>query len=329
MTAGSEEANPWRDALHAAMPVSDKALLARDVLTATGEEPVRWDRIVAGQKSEVYAVTLASGHEAIVRISRRGDCRFESERWALKTAKEAGVPAPEMLHLEQHEDEHGSLWVCVESRVPGRSLDRVTDAADLERLVGDAGEILGLLHRVSVEGFGFVQPDGGGPFDSFARSMTELQTEEELALAVERGATLGIPEKWIRAGSAELRRHDDLFDAMQPRLLHGDVSLGHFFTDGTAITGLLDFEDAAGGDPALDFIWWNYFREECPCRVADRRTQPGRGPRRRAIFASDWADSVRTSSSRTSSERSVTPRAVRLCSEASPTRPRGSASNSS
>lgn len=254
----------WRDSRQAAMPVTEKALLAEGVRLATGEEAVGWTRITEGQKSEVYCAAVDSGREVVVRVSRRVDCRFESERWALAAARAAGVPAPEMLHLERREDEHGPFWICVENRIPGRSLHRVVHAADLERLVGDAGEILGRLHCVALDGFGSIQPDGSGSFDSFAASMTEVQTEEELALAVKRAATLGIPEVWIRAGADELCRHGDLFEAIQPRLLHGDVSLGHFFTDGATITGLLDFEDAAGGDPAFDFIWWNYFRDECP-----------------------------------------------------------------
>lgn len=246
------------------MPVTDSSLLAAAVRAATGAQASRWDRIVSGEKSEVYAATLTGGGEVVVRVSRRWNCRFESERWALEAATSVGVPAPAMLHLEQIEDEHGSLWICVENRVPGRSLDRVTDEANLERLVGEAGEVLGRLHGVVLDGFGFIQPDGTAPFDSFAPSMTELQTDEELGLAVERGATLDIPGAWIRAGRAELGRHADVFEAVQSRLLHGDISLGHFFTDGETITGLIDFEEAAGGDPAHDFIWWNYFREECP-----------------------------------------------------------------
>jgi hypothetical protein len=41
--------------------------------------------------------------QLIVRISHKADPRFEAERWALNTARSAGVSTPHVLLVEQAE----------------------------------------------------------------------------------------------------------------------------------------------------------------------------------------------------------------------------------
>ena len=264
MTAPIDEYMAWRAEHHERMPVTDRAVLARAVYAATGEEVVAWERIVGGEVNEVLGVTLLNDARAIVRVSRQPVTRFETERWALATARDVGVPVPEMLHIEQGEDANGKYWICVENRLPGCGLDEVVAPADRERLAGMAGEIVAKLHTVPINGFGWLRPDGTSGQPSWTHVMRSEQSNASLAETERWAATFGVPDGWVRAASAELHRHDDLLASVESRLLHGDLSSNHVLTDGTSITGFIDFEQAFAGDPSFEFVRWNYFREDSP-----------------------------------------------------------------
>src|SRR5207247_1430458 len=130
-------------------------LLAEIVRREAGEAARGWRRIVAGEMNEVYAAQLESGNEVIVRVSRRGNCRFEAERWALRAAAEVGVPVPTVLALATAEDGHGKMEVCVEDLLPGVGMD-VIRPPQREALLVQTGELLARLHSIAIEGFGYL-----------------------------------------------------------------------------------------------------------------------------------------------------------------------------
>src|SRR4051794_14675743 len=118
--AGDYEA--WREKRHATMPATDRSLLGDVVRDATGERATGWSRLVLGEVNEVYAVTLPSGAQVIVRVSRDGRGRFHSERWALEAARSVGVPVPDVLSIAECDDASGAFLVCVENRIAGHAL---------------------------------------------------------------------------------------------------------------------------------------------------------------------------------------------------------------
>jgi aminoglycoside phosphotransferase (APT) family kinase protein len=255
----------WRDARHAAMVATDVQLLGGIVTATTGDTAVRWERIVGGEVNEVHAAVLSAGREVVVRVSRAGPgCRFEAERWAIRAAAAVGVPVPEVLAVERTQDRSGPLAVCVEERLPGRPLDEVEDAAARRRLTGLAGEVVAALHTVAMPGCGSVRSDGTVPVATWAPIMRLSRLDPPLDELVRLGRAHDIPQPWIEGAVGELGGHDDLFASVPHRLLHGDLSANHVLTDGTRITGLIDFEQAFAGDPAFELVRWDYFREATP-----------------------------------------------------------------
>jgi Ser/Thr protein kinase RdoA (MazF antagonist) len=51
-------------------------------------------------------------------------------------------------------------------------------------------------------------------------------------------------------------------DDHDARLLHGDLGSHNVLTDGTDITGLIDWEDCLAGDPVFDVASWATFQPE-------------------------------------------------------------------
>jgi aminoglycoside phosphotransferase (APT) family kinase protein len=259
------EYETWRNAWHAAMRSTDLQLLGGIVVAATGDTVVQWERIIGGEVNEVHAATLAGGRQVVVRVSRAGPgCRFEAERWAIRAAAAVGVPVPNVLAIERTQDQYGALAVCVEERVPGRPLEAIDDPAARRRLSGLAGEIVAALHTIAMPGCGFVRPDGTLPVATWAPVMRLSRLDPPLHELIRLGHAHDIPGPWIEAAATELDGYDDLFASVQHRLLHGDLSANHVFTDGTRITGLIDLEQAFAGDPAFEFVRWDYFREATP-----------------------------------------------------------------
>jgi len=255
----------WRADRHAAMPATDPGLRNDAVRRAAGGVAVRWQRIVGGETNEVYIATLASGADVVVRISRKGPgCRFESEHWAVNAAAAAGVPVARILWIERTHDDAGELALCIEERIEGCSLHEVAGMAERERLTGLAGEVTARLHTIEMTGCGWVRPDGSAPAPSWERVLHLGGTPEQLDSLCARAVDQGLPAAWVRAAAAELERHDELLAPTTPRLLHGDLSPNHVLSDGARITGLVDLEQAFAGDPAFEFVRWDYFYDSAP-----------------------------------------------------------------
>jgi len=263
-TTGSDY-EAWRADRHAAMPATHLGLRNEAVRRATGQAAGHWQRIVGGETNEVYVATLASGTDVVVRISRKGDgCRFESEQWAVHAAAAAGVPVATILGIERTHDDAGELALCIEERIEGLSLDDVPGTAERERLTGLAGEVTALLHTVEMPACGWVRPDGSAPAPSWERVLHLGADAEQLDSLCAAAVAHGMAAPWVRAAAAELERHDELLAPIRPRLLHGDLSPNHVLSDGARITGLIDLEQAFAGDPAFEFVRWDYFYASAP-----------------------------------------------------------------
>jgi aminoglycoside phosphotransferase (APT) family kinase protein len=155
------------------------------------------------------------------------------------------------------------VWICVENRLPGHALES-GDAEERQRITKDAGELVARLHTIKIEGFGYLRPDGSAPAPSWTAVMLSEQSDDALAATEGRAVACGVPGAWVRIASETLHRHREMYDSMPSALLHGDLSSAHVLTDGAAVTGLIDFEQAFAGDPTFEFVRWNYFRTDCP-----------------------------------------------------------------
>src|SRR5580700_3649717 len=94
----------WLQARHGKWNTSP-GLIDEYVRKATGGAIARAERVVLGLDNEVYDVTTVGNQQLIVRISHKVEPRFEAERWALNAARIAGVPTPQVLLVEQAEDD--------------------------------------------------------------------------------------------------------------------------------------------------------------------------------------------------------------------------------
>ena len=229
------------------MATTPGSVIDAAVRSVCGHAVERLERLTGGGRNEVYRAELTTDMAVIVRIARQPMPWFVDEEHVMSQAREVGIPAPDVLGIEQVNHDGELLSFSVLRPVPGRSLDEFAGelpASDLERLIMDGGELLARLHSVV--------PDRG-----LGRQLEP--PGEELVARVIRVAdeTFGPEAAGIVGRGADRLRHE-LMTRPAPRLslAHGDWLPKHLMIDKGAIVGVIDWEFAGPASPAFDLAHW-------------------------------------------------------------------------
>lgn len=207
-------------------------------------------------------MTWAAG--AIVVKLRRGDNADEKTRWCaahLPVLGARGYPVPAILW-------HGMIdadWhVTVEQRLPGRPLFGLAGAAlagpPLDALI-DA--LLGLVDRQADAG----AEDAGRDFTGYVANVLFDDWDDVWTDA---------PRACAAAGPLCARLRDWLRPVWGLRLpaadyAHNDLNLANVLTDGTQITGVVDWDEFGLGSRALDLVALAFDCERRGARAAADR----------------------------------------------------------
>jgi aminoglycoside phosphotransferase (APT) family kinase protein len=220
------------------------------VRSVCGQASRRVVRLTGGEVNETYRVDLSSGVAVVVRIARRPVPWFVDEAHVMAQARAVGVPTPEVLGVEQVDHDGELLSFSIQRLVTGVSLGELASdlpTSDLERLVLDAGELLGRVHTVA-PGRGILHeltvPDER--FIAFRVGVVSRALGPTAAAVVERGAEL-------------LTEAVTTLPAPRLSLAHSDWLPKHLLIDDGAIVGVIDWERAGPAPPALDLACWEVF----------------------------------------------------------------------
>ena len=194
-----------------------------------GESPLEI-RVLPAFEGDVVRDVVLPGRRVVFKAGH--DDWIASEALACKLAREAGVPAPEILAAVLEDRPF-----LIMSHVHGIALSDLSPGrwpGPLRR----AGELLRALHEVRMDGFG-----------SFARG-SPAHTRWGDALRTDWLSALDLLDVDREAYARAVERH--LPNVAGGRLLHGDLVPGHVLVDGDRVSGIIDFGDAMAGDPAWD-----------------------------------------------------------------------------
>jgi aminoglycoside phosphotransferase (APT) family kinase protein len=240
------------------------AVIDEIVRKATGSYPTEKQRIIKGEANEVHAIKIDSGLEVIVRINRESEAesRFQSESWAIEQSAKADVPVPRVLLVESLQLEDKSLGISVEERLPGVPLDELakhTSVEELAEILQQAGALLSRVHSVKTEGFGEIDKHGRGEHASIAAIFSEESLSERVLLAAAQSASLD--RNVLKRALRILCEFQKNCSPVSAHLLHGDFGPKHLLVESGKITGVIDFDNACGGDPVQEFANWQFFFE--------------------------------------------------------------------
>jgi aminoglycoside phosphotransferase (APT) family kinase protein len=262
--AGMSDYQSFLMAKHERLFKTPPAIIDEIVRKVTGSSPIEKQRIIKGEANEVHAIKIEGSREVIVRINRESEAesRFQKERRAIELVAKAGVAVPRVLLVESLQLEGKSLGISVEERLPGVSLDELAmrmSSEELAETLQRAGTLLSQIHSVKTEGFGELNKDGRGEHASIAGIFAEKNLNEQRLLAAPRSAYFD--SNIVKRALHILREFQESNPPVAPHLLHGDFGPKHILIDGGQITGIIDFENACGGDPVQEFANWQFFYE--------------------------------------------------------------------
>jgi aminoglycoside phosphotransferase (APT) family kinase protein len=237
--------------------------LDRVVREATRSKVASSERILEGHGHEVHAVTTDSGEGAIVRVAWREGPAFDRETWPAEVARSVGVPAPRQLLIEHTTVGGSRVSINVQERLPGLSVYRLRPTLgheQLARLTTQAGELLAAVHALEVAGTGALNEHG--------HVDAELGTTWTLPLNLSDRSTelvsQGVDRTIIERTTDTLMKLPPIINPAPTRLVHGDWTLANLLSDGTRITGVVDWEGSGGGDPATELRGWDFWHDSGP-----------------------------------------------------------------
>jgi aminoglycoside phosphotransferase (APT) family kinase protein len=221
---------------------SERALIERVLARPVADVT----QAVWGFQNRTDIVTLGSGDRVVVqRYCRRDDAayRLRVMRALWRPAAEAGIAIPRVREADLDAD---PAWVIFDV-LPGvpvpESGDAGLESPRFPAIARSMGELLASFRWLPIAG---VQLDDrwadpgrlAAHADRWVRQITGLAATERTALA------------------ELLDRVPALFAKRPVVLAHGDFAPVNVLTDGTSLTGLLDFESVRLADPVFDVAWW-------------------------------------------------------------------------
>jgi hygromycin-B 4-O-kinase len=230
---------------------------------------------VEGEESQAFGFWLR-GQEFVVRVNPSA-AGFAKDRFAFQRFAAADLPIPEVVALGQVDAWHAA---CVTRRLPGVTL-QACDGATLARVADQVGDVLGVIGAADLRGTA-----GFEEFDERGRG-AHASWREFL------GVPLGYP--WASAGPPAgpvavrtlLPALGRLLDACpeERRLVHFDFGSNNVLTDGERVTGVLDWAEAAFGDPLFDVAGVLFWAPWLECMRVQAAWFAGRLPADRDVQA--------------------------------------------
>ncbi|TCC07448.1 phosphotransferase family protein [Kribbella soli] len=231
------------------MVTTPRSIIDSVVRSVCGRDVEGLVPLAGGGMNETYRVELAGDGAVVVRIARQDVPWFVDEAYLMTQARAVGVPTAEVLGLEHLEHDGELLSFSIQEFLPGRSLDTLIaelSAAELERVVLDAAEILARVHSVVLD-------DQRG-----IRHELRLPEEREVArVAGIVGDTLSPAAAAVVERGADFLYREVTTRATPPvSLVHGDFCPKNLLIHDGSVAGFIDWEFAGRTAPSYDFAQW-------------------------------------------------------------------------
>ena len=263
----ASEYKKYLEQIHSKLEAPD-SIIKEITEEATGGEVISKRKIIAGEANEVYDLTLLGDAHVIARISRKDDEEFEREQWCIEKCHELGVPVSRILLLKKIEVNDEKLSICVQEKIDGEPLERGAihygelDEVRLRKIINQAGELLGKIHSVSVDGFGKLNAIGHAPFKTYLEYFRDDVGTYEQSLWLAEAVNLDKNE--LRKVFDILQEEMNQVSDIPAVLTHNDFAPKHIMVKGEAITGILDWGEASGNSPVNDFAKWAKWYPDIP-----------------------------------------------------------------
>jgi hygromycin-B 4-O-kinase len=207
--------------------------------------------ISEGEESQAYR--FQSGTRAYIARVNKDVEGFEKDAFAYRRFSRSNLPIPEVIHIGQI-DHH---FFCISEAMRGVTLQDLNPRG-LPVLLDPTARVWGAISESELgemRGFGPFDPSGHGKYESWRDFLISIGDEQRYDWPA-----IGhmVPYDEISRLLEHLRRLVEQCPEMRA-LVHGDFGSNNLLTDGRQITGVIDWSEAAIGDPLYDvaniFFW--------------------------------------------------------------------------
>lgn len=224
-----------------------------------------YERETSGSVNLVYKAEINDGKKVVIRIHPQGlkNGYFWVEAAATKSAKAAGVPVYDTLFIDDSQQKFPFDYMLM-SAIPGKDMKSAGPfKLDLDRhLVEECGEYLAKIHAIKTAKFGFYDNNLAKKFGElkgihdYWRSFVNTSFEDNLEYLIH---TKVLTLKEVEKIREIFNRKKKLIICDDPRLVQNDLADWNVMTDGSRITGIIDWDECYSGDPVCDFSTWSVF----------------------------------------------------------------------
>lgn len=230
--------------------VPDAVAAATLVQQALQLPVVTVDRLTTGLANWVFAVTLATGQEVVIRLQRSGQGdRFAAAIGWQRLLAPLGLPLPRLLAHDVRPASQQFPYM-IQERLPGTDLGNVYTALSQAEKEALAGEIVAVQAAVgtlpAASGYGFARGYG----DPWLHRSWAAVVQAELDRSEQRIQAAG---RVAPALCAALRTHldtfQDYFATIPPIPFLDDTTTKNVLIDAGKLVGIVDIDVVCFGDP--------------------------------------------------------------------------------
>jgi aminoglycoside phosphotransferase (APT) family kinase protein len=229
----------------------------------TGQKTI-FAREIPSSGNTVYLVGLENGRNIYIKIPKRESSllSLKKEAWCLKRLVKEGVRVPLMLYTGS-DSRLDSEFVVVTEELIGRAIPESEflrySSAKRDNIHFKLGQELAAIHRAKVDGFGPLNENGKGSFSAWDKYLTSILGHRNIPKLLERGI---LEKEVIRDTQQLLRKQAKKIKLSEARLVHGDIWLDNFLIKDDKIIGIIDWENAVGGDPVYDLARYSVSQDK-------------------------------------------------------------------
>jgi aminoglycoside phosphotransferase (APT) family kinase protein len=209
-----------------------------------GVLPVSVTRLSGFTGHENFGVRTSAG-DFVLKAAAEG---IATEAWVCQRVRRAGIPVPEIVAVDLDRAVLPVPYLLM-THVAGGPMPGGADA-----VAAVAGKWLRAVHDIPVEGYGYLGDAAPrGQQSSWAEFLT--RPLPLLDPAVRRGILDAATAARLRSAVEE--NLPLLISGRRGSLLHGDIYPDHVFVHAGRVSAIIDWGDAAAGDPLFDLATWS------------------------------------------------------------------------
>lgn len=206
-----------------------------------------------GEVSQAGIVETLAGSK-VIRFSKHNDEGYQKDRYAYEHFRNPLVPIPEIEKIGVLPD---GMFYAISELVAGTTLDKLP-FDELRGTLPSMIQTMEAIHQTAPTGSGFgrIQLDGNGNTDSWHEALDRSQASNDDGRLDSSPLFERDVYEHFRAKIKEYYRFcpEDI-----RQLIHRDFGFNNTLAKNGKITGVIDWDDAAYGDPLYDVAWQGFW----------------------------------------------------------------------